>query len=174
MKHKVAGYVSVIGPSYCRSRDDIYVFARELGSSLVNAGYVVCSGGRLGIMEAVFRGAREAENYFFGATVGILPDSSRLSANRYTDISIPTGMGYARNSIVAHAGDVVVAIGGGSGTMSELAFAWQYGKPIICVDRFDGWAADLAGRKMDRRKRPPTFKASDVSQVMKILKELMP
>lgn len=174
MKHKVSGYISVIGPSYSRSKDDIYVFARELGEALVNHGFVVCSGGRLGIMEAVFRGAREAENYFFGATVGILPDSSRLSANRYTDICIPTGMGYARNSIVAHAGDVVIAIGGGSGTLSELAFAWQYGKPIICIDRFEGWAAEMAGKKLDKRKRQPTYRASDVDQVLKILKEIMP
>lgn len=174
MSFKPRGFVSVIGPSYAKVSDPLYIFARELGRVLINHGFVIYSGGKRGIMEAVFRGARESEHYFFGATIGILPDSDRHSANRYTDISVPTGIGYARNSIVAHSADVVIALGGGSGTLSEIAFAWQFGKKIITVDVFDGWAKELSGLKLDRRRRDKILKASDIETVIRHLKKLFP
>jgi len=167
-------FVSVIGPSYCRVSDPVYVFARELGGKLIDNDFVIFSGGRRGIMEAVFRGAHESENYFFGATVGILPDSNRHSANRYTDIAIATGIGYARNSIVAQSGDVVIALGGGSGTLSEIAFAWQYGKKIIAVSAFDGWSRNLSGKKLDHRRRDAIIQAKTVDEIIEQLNKLLP
>lgn len=172
MKSVVKRFVSVIGPSYCNVGDPAYVFARELGRQLVNHNFVIYSGGRRGIMEAVFRGARESENYFFGATVGILPDSNRTSANRYTDIAIPTGIGFARNSIVAQSGEVVIALGGGSGTLSELAYAWQFGKKIIAVNAFNGWSKNLAGTALDKRRRDSIIEASSVEEVIETLLSL--
>ena len=174
MKFKPRGFVSVIGPSYCKVNDPIYDFARELGKVLVDHSFVIYSGGKRGIMEAVFRGARESESYFFGATVGVLPDSNRNSANRYTDISIATGIGYARNSILAHCGEVVIALGGGSGTLSEIAFAWQFGKKIICVDAFTGWSKELSGLKLDQRRRDKIIKATNINDVLKHLDKLIP
>lgn len=166
-------FVSVIGPSYCRVTDPIYVFARELGRRLADEGFTIYSGGRRGIMEAVFRGARESANYVFGTTVGILPDSNRTSANRYTDIAIATGIGYARNSIVAQSGDVIIALGGGSGTLSEIAFSWQYGKKIIAVTAFDGWSKTLSGKSLDKRRRDSIITASSVDEVMRKLNKLL-
>ncbi|PLW93223.1 MAG: TIGR00725 family protein [Marinilabiliales bacterium] len=174
MKYKPRGFVSVIGPSYALVSDPLYVFARELGRALVDNGFAIYSGGKKGIMEAVFRGAKESENYFFGCTIGILPDSDRENSNRYTDISVATGIGYARNSIVANSGEVVIAIGGGSGTLSEIAFAWQYGKKIIAVDAFEGWAKELSGLKLDKRRRDKILKASDIESVIKHLQKLIP
>lgn len=174
MRFKPRGFVSVIGPSYCKVNDPIYDFARELGKVLVDHSFVIYSGGKRGIMEAVFRGARESESYFFGATIGVLPDSNRDSANRYTDISIPTGIGYARNSIVAHSADVVIALGGGSGTLSEIAFAWQFGKKIIAVDAFDGWAKELSGLKLDRRRRDKILCTKSIEDIVKHLDRLIP
>lgn len=174
MKFKPRGFVSVIGPSYALVSDPIYVFARALGRALVDHGFVIYNGGKKGIMEAVFRGAHESENYFFGATIGILPDSDRNNSNRYTDIPVATGIGYARNSIVANSGEVVIALGGGSGTLSEIAFAWQYGKKVIAVDAFDGWSKNLSGLKLDKRRRDKILKASDIETVIIHLEKLIP
>ena len=168
MPKKTRCFVSVIGPSYCKVSDPIYAFARELGKKLVDNDFIIVSGGRKGIMEAVFRGAHESKNYFFGSTVGVLPDSNRNSANRYTDIPIATGIGFARNSIVAQSGDVVIALGGGSGTLSEIAYAWQYGKKIIAVNIFDGWAKNLSGKKLDHRRRDAIIQADSVDEVISL------
>lgn len=167
-------FVSVIGPSYCKVSDPIYAFARELGTKLVDNGFTVFSGGRRGIMEAVFRGAHESENYSFGATIGILPDSNRHSANRYTDIAVATGIGFARNSIVAQSGDVIIALGGGSGTLSEIAYAWQYGKKIIAASNFDGWSRNLSGKKLDHRRRDTIIQAKTVDEIIAHLNKLLP
>jgi uncharacterized protein (TIGR00725 family) len=166
-------FVSVIGPSYCKVSDPVYAFARELGTKLVDNNFVIFSGGRRGIMEAVFRGAHESEHYSFGATVGILPDSNRHSANRYTDIAVATGIGFARNSIVAQSGDVVIALGGGSGTLSEIAFAWQYGKKIIAASAFDGWARNLSGKKLDHRRRDAVIQAKTTDEIIEHLNRLL-
>jgi uncharacterized protein (TIGR00725 family) len=78
-------------------------------------------------MEAACRGAREAR----GLTVGILPGLDRRTANPYLEVAIPTGLGEARNALVARAGGAVIAVGGGYGTLAEVAFALKAGKPVI-------------------------------------------
>ena len=91
--------------------------AYEVGRELARRGAVVVCGGLTGVMEAVCRGAKEAG----GTTVGILPGHDPAEANPYVDIPLPTGMGYARNAIVAKAGLAVIAIEGAYGTLSEMA-----------------------------------------------------
>jgi hypothetical protein len=78
-------------------------------------------------MEAACRGAKEAG----GLTVGILPGSDRSEANPYVDVVLPTGLGEARNALVVGAADVVIAVGGGYGTLSEVALALKAGKRVI-------------------------------------------
>jgi len=78
-------------------------------------------------MEAACRGAKEAG----GLTVGILPGSDRSEANPYVDVVLPTGLGEARNALVVGAADVVIAVGGGYGTLSEIALALKAGKRVI-------------------------------------------
>lgn len=78
-------------------------------------------------MEAACRGAREAG----GTTVGILPGTDRAAANPYVDIAIPTGLGEARNALVVRAADALVAVGGGYGTLSEIALALKAGKRVV-------------------------------------------
>ncbi len=77
-------------------------------------------------MEAACRGAREAG----GTTVGILPGSDRDEANEFVDVAIPTGLGEARNALVVRAADALIAVGGGHGTLSEIALALKAGKPV--------------------------------------------
>jgi uncharacterized protein (TIGR00725 family) len=102
---------------------------RELGSR----GAVLVCGGLGGVMEAACRGAKEAG----GTTIGILPGSDRSAANEHVDFAIPTGLGEARNALVVRAADALVAVGGGYGTLSEIAFALKAGKRVVGLGSWD-------------------------------------
>jgi uncharacterized protein (TIGR00725 family) len=102
---------------------------RELGSR----GAVLVCGGLGGVMEAACRGAKEAG----GTTIGILPGSDRSAANVHVDFAIPTGLGEARNALVVRAADALVAVGGGYGTLSEIAFALKAGKRVVGLGSWD-------------------------------------
>jgi uncharacterized protein (TIGR00725 family) len=149
----VAPAISVCGASRIIDAT-ITEIARAVGAGIMRAGCTLVCGGRDGVMEAACRGAAEARAT--GATggfiVGILPGDRKQDANPWCDVVIPTGLGYARNSIVALAGDVIILIGGGSGTLSEAAYAWQFGKPVVAVVPSGGWAAALAGKALDDRR----------------------
>ncbi len=107
--------------------EEIYQLAREVGREIARAGAVLVCGGRSGVMEAVSRGAHETG----GLVVGILPGASSQEANPYVDIPIVTNMGLARNAIIVQTAHALIAIDGSYGTLSELAFALQLGKPIV-------------------------------------------
>ncbi len=117
--------VSVIGGGSCPSED--YTVARELGRLLAERGFVVLTGGLGGVMEAASRGASEAG----GTVIGVLPGILREEANPYVDIALTTGIREARNVLVATSGHAVVAVGGGLGTLSEIAFALKHGRPVF-------------------------------------------
>jgi uncharacterized protein (TIGR00725 family) len=104
-----------------------------VGRELASAGAVVVCGGLGGVMEAACRGAREAG----GQTVGILPGTDRAAANAFVDIAIPTGLGEARNALVVRAADALIAVGGGYGTLSEIALALKAGKRVVGLDSWD-------------------------------------
>ena len=112
----------MIGPG-----DEPTVAAAEVGRLLAERGAVLVCGGRGGAMEAACRGAKDAG----GLTVGILPGSNRSEANPFVDVVLPTGLGEARNALVVGAAEVVIAIGGGYGTLSEIALALKTGKRVI-------------------------------------------
>lgn len=118
-------YVSVIGAG--DADPDAVAAAEAVGAELAARGAVVVCGGRGGVMEAACRGAQAAG----GTTVGLLPDDDRRHANAYLTVSVPTGMGELRNGLVARAGDAVIAVGGEFGTLSEIGFALQLGRPVI-------------------------------------------
>ena len=109
------------------SGDEPTVAAAEVGRLLAERGAVLVCGGRGGAMEAACRGAKEAG----GLTVGILPGSDRSEANPFVDVVVPKGLGEARNALVVGAADVVIAVGGGYGTLSEIALALKAGKRVI-------------------------------------------
>ena len=147
--------VAVIGDGDLPEHAEKYRMAEELGRALVDHGYRVMTGGLGGIMEAASRGARSSACYREGDIIGILPGSIPGAANQYVDISIPTALGTARNLIVAQA-EAVVAIGGGAGTLSEMAGAWVMGRLVIGY-RVEGWSGELADRKIDPRVRYPSI-----------------
>ncbi len=106
--------------------EEIYELALEVGREIARAGAVLVCGGRTGVMEAASRGAHEAG----GLVVGILPGSSPGEANPFVDIPIVTNLGLARNVLVVQTAQALIAVDGSYGTLSELAFALQLGKPI--------------------------------------------
>jgi len=119
--------VAVIGAASCSPAEARA--AEVVGRVLAEGGATVLCGGRGGVMEAACRGARMAG----GLTLGILPGEDPAAANPFVDVAIATGLGEARNVIVACTARAVVAIGGRYGTLSEIAFALKYGVPVVGV-----------------------------------------
>ena len=111
--------------------------ALEVGRLLADAGCVVITGGLDGVMGAASRGAHEAG----GLVIGVVPGSSPEEANAHVRVAIATGMGDARNAILANTAEVFIAIGGAYGTLSEIAFALKRGKRVI---RLGSWDVDPA------------------------------
>jgi len=107
-----------------------YQLAYELGKALVDNGYKVQTGGLGGVMEASMKGAKDSSKYSKGDTIAIIPSSNEKEVNDYADVVIPTGLDILRNGKVVDA-NAVISIGGGAGTLSEIAMAWQLFKLIV-------------------------------------------
>ncbi|MBI2916826.1 MAG: TIGR00725 family protein [Chloroflexi bacterium] len=134
-------FIAVIGGSAVPP--SVATLAREVGRELARRGAVVVCGGLGGVMEAACQGAKEAG----GITVGILPGEpweEEGKPNRYVDIPIVTGIGYARNAIVVKTAQAVIAVDGSFGTLSEIAYALQSGIPVIGLDT---WAFSHNGHR---------------------------
>jgi uncharacterized protein (TIGR00725 family) len=145
--------------------------AEQVGAAIARLGGRLICGGRGGVMAAAARGVQGT-----GAkdrVVGVLPGTDASDANEWVDVVVPTGIGLARNAIVVTAADAVVAVGGGSGTLSELALAWQLGKPIVAVDTGSGWASELAGRQVDGKRGDSILRAADAAEAEALLAGLL-
>jgi uncharacterized protein (TIGR00725 family) len=120
--------IGVIGGYKCSKK--AYKLAYELGRLIAGQGWTLVCGGGTGVMEAACKGAKE-EN---GTTVGILPSFDEISANRFLDVKIPTGLGYGRNILVVRASRFLIAVDGKYGTLSEIAFALNEGKIVFGIN----------------------------------------
>lgn len=120
--------IGVIGAGICDGR--IHDLAYRVGKGIAAAGYPLICGGLGGVMEAACHGAHDAG----GTTIGILPGDSPESANPHVTIPIATGIGIARNVIIVRSSQVLIAVSGGSGTLSEIAFALQLGVPVVSLE----------------------------------------
>jgi len=124
-------YVAVVGSGV--ATDELYEKAREVGRLIAERGATVVCGGLSGVMEAAARGATEAG----GMAIGILPDEDRRRQNGYLTYSVATGVGQARNLAVVCSGDVVIAVGGEYGTLSEIGLARKAGRPVVVLEGWD-------------------------------------
>ncbi len=118
-------YIGIIGAGECDA--ELAQLAGDVGRRIAEAGAVLVCGGMGGVMEAACRGAKAAG----GTTIGILPGPDRADANPYVDVAIATGLNEARNLAIIRTADVLVAVGGSYGTLSEIGFALKAGKKVV-------------------------------------------
>ncbi|HHY39039.1 MAG TPA: TIGR00725 family protein [Clostridia bacterium] len=133
-------YIGVIGSNECSK--DVYDAAREAGRCLARLGAIVITGGRGGVMEAVSLGVSECD----GMCIGILPGLDRSEGNTYQTLSILTGIGAARNSIIVASSHAILAISGGYGTLSEIGLALKGKVPVVGVNT---WRIEAPGGKIE-------------------------
>lgn len=137
--------VAVVGAGRCdRATEQV---AEAVGAAVARAGAVLVCGGLGGVMAAACRGALAAG----GLTVGILPGDRAADANPWVRVAVPTGMGELRNGLVVRASDVLVAVGGEYGTLSELALALKVGRPVVGIGT---WALLRPGGVPDAGVQP--------------------
>jgi uncharacterized protein (TIGR00725 family) len=170
--------VAVVGDGTIAAGCPQEALAERVGEALVDAGYRVLTGGLGGVMGAASRGAARSPARTPGSVLALLPGDEPEDANPHVDVAIATGLGHARNLLVAHA-EAVVAIGGGAGTLSELAFAWIHRRLVIAFHGA-GWSGRLAGTRIDERVRFPAIRDDRVfgvdtpEQVVAVLTERLP
>ena len=132
-------FIAVIGGNRCSETQA--AIAEEVGRELALRGVTLVCGGLGGVMQASCKGVISAG----GTTIGILPGDDAADANEYVSIQIVTGLGYARNSIVVKSARAVIAIDGEYGTLSEIAYAMQYGVPVVGLDT---WSLSKQGKSV--------------------------
>lgn len=173
MRRKI---IAIVGDAEIEENGTKYKLAFEMGKALIDAGYRIQSGGLQGIMNAAFCGAHASENYKEGDTIAIVPGFNPNDANKYADIAIGTGLDVFRNVIVANA-QAVIAIGGGSGTLSEVSNAWALKRMVIAFKNADGTSSMVADKKIDKRIRYDDIKddrvygVSSAKEVIDLLTE---
>ncbi|MCZ6817008.1 MAG: TIGR00725 family protein [Planctomycetota bacterium] len=157
--------VSVIGSSEADA--NMIRLAEEVGAVVAKLGAGLVTGGRTGIMSAASKGCAEAG----GTVIAVIPGTDMDEANGYAHYVIPTGLGWARNVITGIAGDVIVVIGGAAGTLSEIAFAWMYDRPVIALSGSGGWAEKTAGQALDHRRNDVVIDCGSIAELEITLRE---
>ncbi len=147
-------HIGVIGEQ--DARPEMRKLAEEVGREVARRGGVLVCGGLGGVMEAASRGAA-AEG---GTVVGILPGTRWEEANPYVTVPVVTGLGEARNVVVVRSSDAMVAVGGGYGTLSEIAYALKLGIPVVGLYT---WELSRPGLEGD-----PILRARDAVQAVEM------
>lgn len=168
--------VAVIGAS--AAPEEHLEMARRVGVALAVARFHLLCGGGDGVMAAACRGFVTARSDETIKTIGLLPVDQENWANPYVDLPLPTGLGIARNAVIARMARGLIAVGGCSGTLSEIAYGWQMEKPIAALAHSGGWAAELAGQRIDERREDRIYAAQTaedaVDYLQKVFEELAP
>ena len=149
MRKRVIG---VIGGRQCTA--EVEQIAHKLGKRLAKVAAILVNGGLSGTMKAVCSGFKAGG----GQTIGIIPGYEKEAANEFVDIVIPSGMGLARNVLVVKSADVVIALPGEAGTLSEIAYCLQFGIPVISLKSWD---------------IPGVIKVKTVEEAVNMVKEIL-
>jgi len=161
--------VSVIGNA--RLSKALYInMAREVGRVIAQEGFHLVCGGLGGVMLESCRGFKSISGV--GRSIGILPDYESQRANPFVDVVIPTGLDVGRNQLVVASGFAVVVVGGGAGTLSEIALAAQIGRPILLMKGSGGWADRLDCDYLDERKTTPLLPIHSSAELLTELKKI--
>ena len=159
--------IAVIGYNGDRCTEAARSLAYEVGKEIAKAGAVLVCGGLGGVMEAACRGAKENG----GMAVGIIPQEEFSFANEYCDIIICTGIGFARDFVVASSADGMIAVAGGVGTLIELGVGYMMKKPMAAIAGSGGTADQYGGKYLDERKRVPIMSAKDPAEGVALVLE---
>jgi uncharacterized protein (TIGR00725 family) len=157
--------IAVIGYNKDRNTDQSRNIAFEVGAEIARSGSVLICGGLGGVMESACMGAKENN----GVTVGIIPQEEFSFANEFCDIVICTGIGFARDFIVATSCDGIIAIGGGVGTLIELSVGYMIKKTMVAVSGSGGIAEMYGGKYLDERNSVPIIVANDAYSAVQIV-----
>ena len=144
--------IGVIGGHACNK--EVECLAHNLGKKLARVVDILVCGGLSGVMEAVCSGFKAGG----GITIGILPSYDKKDANSFIDIAIPSGLGLARNVLVVKTSDIVIALPGKAGTLSEIAYCLQFGIPVISLKSWD---------------IPGVIKTKSIDSTLKKVKEIL-
>ena len=158
----------MIGSAEDHCTEEARTLAYEVGAEAARRGAVVLTGGLGGVMEAACRGAKDNS----GITVGIIPQDEVRYANRYCDVVIATGLGWARDFVTAHSADAVVIVGGGAGALIEACAAYLKAKPIVGVEGSGGTADRIRGTFLDERNNVQILSETDPRKAVKRALEL--
>ncbi|MDW8041935.1 MAG: TIGR00725 family protein [Nitrososphaerota archaeon] len=161
--------VLVIGYNRDTCTERAAELAYRVGRAVATRGAVLVSGGLGGVMEAASKGAVEAG----GLVLGIIPQKDMKEANPYCNVVVATGMGHLRNFLNVYSSDGVIVVGGGAGTLTELAAAYIEGKPIVAVMGSGGVADEFANRYLDERKSVMIRSAETPEEAVDLLMSLI-
>ncbi len=128
MVTRIRKQIGVIGAGACS--EEVESNAEAVGREIARKGALLLCGGLGGVMEAASRGAKKEG----GTTLGVLPGIRREDANPWIDVAILSGMGHARNALIAQSSDALIAVGGEYGTLSEIALGLKMGKPVVVLE----------------------------------------
>ena len=157
--------IAVIGYNKDRCTKVASKAAYEAGREIALAGAVLVCGGLGGVMESACKGAKESG----GTTVGIIPQEEFSYANEFCDIVLCTGIGYARDFIVASSADGIIAVGGGVGTLIEMGVGYMTKKTIVTIAGSGGVADMYGGKFLDERNRVPIIIAKDAKAAVQVI-----
>jgi len=161
--------VVVVGSARVRS-PLVQDLAESVGLIINELGFHLVCGGLGGVMEASCLGHKSGNNPC--QTIGILPSVKANTANKYTDIVIPSGLDIGRNQLVVASGFAVIVLGGGAGTLSEIALASQINKPILLMKGSGGWADKLTDEYLDERRNSKLYHINTFEELRQTLTNL--
>jgi uncharacterized protein (TIGR00725 family) len=159
--------IAVIGYNQDKSNEKTNKIAYEVGTEIAKADAILICGGLGGVMENACKGAKDHG----GLTVGIIPQEEVYFANKFCDVVIATGIGYARDFIVATFADGIIAVGGGAGTLIELCVGYMLKKILVTIPSSGGTAKNYGGRYLDERKRVFIQTSQNASSAVKIISD---
>lgn len=153
-------------PGKNKQRAKIFNIAKILGKLIAREGAILITGGKGGVMEASCKGAKSVG----GITVGYVKGKERLTSNEFTDIEVVSGMeGCGEETMLILSCDGIIAIGGGAGTLQELAIAYRNKKPVVVIDLGYGWASKLANTYLDERNNKKFLCAKTPKEAVNLL-----
>jgi len=155
----------VVGYNKDRCTERARSLAYDVGKEVALSGAVLICGGLGGVMESACKGAKENG----GTTVGIIPQDEFSFANEFCDVVICTGIGFARDFIIATSADGIIAVGGGVGTLIEMSVGYMIKKTMVIIAGSGGVADTYGGKYLDERNRVPILVAKDARSAVRIL-----